>query len=149
MGIQGASPGTRVVSGNTTCIQAGLINCLSCTKALNQEPYSKDPIKISPFQTLSLSQHTQRNWLPGCVLPFSHVQGASDLGKDLCKMPSLLQSPKQDLNKTPVMPGMSFPAVNCGVELCFQSQHYKWALLTDQKSLKSVSQQRRWCSVSR
>lgn len=35
------------------------------------------------------------------------------------------------------MPGMSFPAVNQGVKLCFQSQHYKWALLTDQIWLKA------------
>jgi len=37
---------------------------------------------------------------------------AADLGKDLHKMPSPLQSPKQDLSKTSVMPGMSCPAVN-------------------------------------
>lgn len=50
---------------------------------------------------------------PGCVLPFfPHVQGASDLGKDLHKMLSPLKSPKQGINKTSVMPGMSFPMVN-------------------------------------
>lgn len=46
------------------------------------------------------------------------------------------------------MLGMSFPAVDWGVKLCFQSQHYKWALLTDQIAAKSISLQRRWCSGS-
>lgn len=35
------------------------------------------------------------------------------------------------------------------MKLCFQSQHYKWALLTDQILVKSISLQRRWCSISR
>lgn len=81
-------------------------------------------------------------------LPFSHIQGTSDPGKDLHKKPIPLKSPKQDWSKTSVMLGMSFPVVDWGVKLCFQSQHYKWALLTDQMSAKSISLQRRWCSGS-
>lgn len=68
--------------------------------------------RVFPVPSEGLCSALLHARLPGCVLPFSHVQGASDLGNDLHKMPSPLKSPKWDLSETSVMPGMSFPMVN-------------------------------------
>lgn len=83
--------------------------------------------------------------LPGSFFCLFHTFKAH---LTLHKMPIPLKSPKQNWSKTWVMLGMSFPVVDWGVKLCFQSQHYKWALLTEQIAAKSISLQRRWCSGS-
>lgn len=104
-------------------------------------------LSLSPFPLCSwLWAAELRVRLPGLFFCLFH--GTSDPGKDLHKMPIPLKSPKQDWSRTLAMLGMSFPAVDWGVKLCFQSQHYKWALLSDQIAAKSISLQTRWCSGS-